>query len=74
MGYGDTVTCYMAGGGGSGDPFLRDPEAVRQDVLRGLVSIEKARSEYGVVIPDPSDCEIDITATAALRKAQTHKG
>jgi N-methylhydantoinase B len=73
LGYGDTVTCYMAGGGGSGDPFLRDPEAVRQDVLRGLVSIENARSEYGVVIPDPSDCEIDITATAALRKARLTK-
>ena len=73
LGFGDTVTCYMAGGGGYGDPFLRDPEAVRQDVLRGLISIERAREEYGVVIQDPKTCEIDLAFTEMLRKARLQK-
>jgi N-methylhydantoinase B len=41
-----------AGGGGWGNPFDRDPELVRRDVLEGYVSIESAARDYGVVI-DP---------------------
>ena len=32
---GDRVTMDAAGGGGYGDPFTRDPEAVRRDVESG---------------------------------------
>jgi len=67
LGYGDSVTCLMAGGGGYGDSFLRDPEAVRLDVMYGLVSIQSARDDYGVVIADSETCEIDVAATKALR-------
>jgi N-methylhydantoinase B len=67
LGFGDTVTCYMAGGGGYGDPFLRDPEAVKQDVLLGLVSIENAQKEYGVIFIDSKSFEIDYQLTASLR-------
>jgi len=69
--YGDTVTCFMAGGGGYGDPLSRDPEAVRQDLLRGLVSPESAQTDYGVVISEAETCQIDIAATQALRRART---
>jgi N-methylhydantoinase B len=68
LGYSDTVTCMMAGGGGYGDPLQRDPEEVRQDVVEGLVSIQGARDDYGVVVlGDSESCEIDVAATQALR-------
>ena len=57
----------MAGGGGYGDPLLRDPDVVQQDVIRGLVSVQSARDDYGVVISDSESYEIDRSATEALR-------
>jgi N-methylhydantoinase B/oxoprolinase/acetone carboxylase alpha subunit len=36
--------------GGYGDSFSRNPELVNQDLKNGIVSIEKARSVYGVVV------------------------
>lgn len=53
-----------AGGGGFGDPFLRDPQRVLDDVLDEKVSAEAARRVYGVVIAAGA---IDTDATAALR-------
>lgn len=38
------------GGGGFGDPLERPVERVLADVVNGYVSIEAARSEYGVAI------------------------
>jgi N-methylhydantoinase B len=38
------------GGGGYGDPRERAIERVKQDVIRGLVSRQSARDDYGVVI------------------------
>jgi hypothetical protein len=40
---------------------------VRLDVLRRFVSIEKARSDYGVVI-DPETLGVDDRGTASLRQ------
>ncbi|GAA3524645.1 hydantoinase B/oxoprolinase family protein [Amycolatopsis ultiminotia] len=54
-----------AGGGGHGDPFTRDPERVRADVLDGKVTAEGAAGDYGVVLT--GDGAIDHDATAALR-------
>lgn len=45
---GDVVVMEAAGGGGYGNPEMRDPEAVREDVREGYVSEERAREEYGV--------------------------
>jgi len=45
---GDRITLLTAGGGGHGEPALRDPEAVRHDVAEGYVSAEAARDSYGV--------------------------
>ena len=46
---GDLLYFNTWGGGGWGDPFQRDPELVRVDVERGLVTAEGAK-RYGVVI------------------------
>jgi hypothetical protein len=35
---------------GWGDPRERDADAVREDVVAGLVSVERARDVYGVAI------------------------
>lgn len=67
---GDVLAWGLAGGGGRGDPFERDSEAVRLDVLRGYVSIEAARTLYGVAI-HPEDGSVDVEATAHLRGNKT---
>jgi len=64
---GERFRTVTSGGGGWGNPFERDPEKVRWDVLEGLVSLERARSEYGVAI-DPETLEIDRKETGRLRR------
>ena len=61
---GDLLYFNTWGGGGWGDPYARDPELVRQDVERRLVTPEGAR-RYGVVMSD--DGSVDAAATEALR-------
>ena len=56
------------GGGGYGDPFLRPPGDVLQDVKNELVSVAAAREHYGVWI-DPRTLALDARKTAALRGA-----
>ncbi|EAQ96171.2 hydantoinase B/oxoprolinase family protein [Congregibacter litoralis] len=62
---GDLLYFNTWGGGGWGDPFARDPELVRVDVARRLVSVEGAR-RYGVVIA--ADGSVNMEATEALRE------
>lgn len=64
---GDVVVMDAAGGGGYGDPLERDPEMVREDVIQGYVTMEKARSEYGVVMNEKT-MEVDELATKELRE------
>ena len=66
-GPGDKISFISAGGGGYGDPFERDPQAVEQDVQYGYVSVEKAKLDYGVII-DPDSLTLDMNSTLALRK------
>lgn len=47
---GDRVRMSTGGGGGYGDPRDRPIERVQQDVIRGFVSLQSARDDYGVVI------------------------
>ncbi|HZU88955.1 MAG TPA: hydantoinase B/oxoprolinase family protein, partial [Stellaceae bacterium] len=47
---GDFIRLELPGGGGFGDPVLRDPEQVALDVADGLVSPEAAREIYRVVL------------------------
>src|SRR5919202_1272436 len=44
------VDTALPGGGGYGEAFERDPNAVLEDVLNGYVSIEAAARDYAVVI------------------------
>jgi N-methylhydantoinase B len=63
---GDMLHFITWGGGGWGDPLLRDPALVGKEVLQGLVSPAGARA-YGVVIDEIGG--IDDAATSALRQA-----
>jgi N-methylhydantoinase B len=54
----------LAGAGGWGDPLERDPAAVLKDVRNELLSLEKAESDYGVVIVKE---KLDLAATAKRR-------
>ena len=61
----DRIAFALGGGGGWGDPRERDPELVRQDVVREYVSREAAAGDYGVALR--ADLTIDQAATARLR-------
>jgi N-methylhydantoinase B len=75
---GQTVFLNLPGGGGYGDPFNRDQELVRQDVIAGYVTPETAARDYGVVVRFtgrddelvrlPHQWVIDNQATAKLRQ------
>jgi len=62
---GDLLYFNTWGGGGWGDPYARDPELVKQDVERSLVSTQGAQ-RYGVIIA--GDGSVDIGATTSLRE------
>ena len=65
---GDVISWLADGGGGYGNPFERDPERVRDDVINGYVTRAAANTDYGVVLDD--DLQIDIPATRLLRNSQ----
>lgn len=58
------------GGGGFGDAYKRPVNSVLKDVQQGLISIEGARLDYGVVV-NADGLDIDIKATEALRNQQS---
>ncbi len=61
---GTLVSHRTAGGGGYGDPFSRDPEAVARDVRNQLLSAEQAAEQYGVAI-DPVTATVDLRSDRA---------
>jgi N-methylhydantoinase B len=69
---GDLFSRPTAGGGGYGDPLERDPEKVRADVADDYVSIERAATDYGVVLKviDIDLCEYEVDH-ASTQKART---
>jgi N-methylhydantoinase B len=62
-----TVEQFASGGGGYGDPYERDAALVFEEVRDELLSVEKARRDYGVVV-DEELMAIDLLQTAKLRK------
>jgi N-methylhydantoinase B len=65
---GDIFRLDTPGGGGHGDPLLREPEHVLIDVRDGNVSPEAAERDYGVVLRrDGADWTIDQAATDTKR-------
>ncbi len=68
--YGDVLSFQQPGAGGYGDPLEREPRRVLEDVLDDYVSVEAARSAYGVVLTGTgADLSVDDAATRALRSA-----
>lgn len=66
--YGDVISFQQSGAGGYGNPLARDPARVLDDVLDDYVSVEAARTEYGVVITGADvDLRVDEMATRQLR-------
>lgn len=62
----ETFYHKMPGGGGYGPALDRLPSSVAWDVKNDKVSVEAARSQYGVVI-DSRTLQVDEAATKALR-------
>jgi N-methylhydantoinase B len=68
----DVLYMRVASGGGYGDPFERQPELVRRDVLNGIVSFASAQELYGVVLHGDK-LEVDEEATKRLRAEMRRK-
>jgi N-methylhydantoinase B len=62
---GRKVRLESPGGGGFGNPRLRNVERVMRDVRLGYVSREAAERDYGVTIR--ADGTLDVAATRRLR-------
>ncbi len=69
------VALNPPGGGGYGDPFEREPEAVLADVVDGYVSLEGAAQDYGVVIryTGPAESLVRLPAQYVIDEAATGK-
>lgn len=69
---GDVVSMQVSGGGGYGSPLQRDPHLVALDVRNGLVSPEKAKEHYGVILKK-SGLSVDEGATLAARETMSKR-
>jgi N-methylhydantoinase B len=68
---GQRIMFDYGGGGGWGDPLVRDPQAVLDDVIDEYVSVEGASRDYGVVLDGSLEeltLEVDEVATHARRE------
>jgi N-methylhydantoinase B len=71
---GDRFCHIAAGGAGHGDPLMRSPQAVREDVLDDRITVQMAREVYGVVL-EGAGRDIDAQRTAEMRgRLQTLPG
>jgi N-methylhydantoinase B len=61
---GDVIRVCGPASAGYGDPLLRDPNLVFNDVLDGIIDSETAKKTYGVVLKKN---HLDIDATEAER-------
>jgi N-methylhydantoinase B len=64
LGVGDIFEVMPSPGSGYGDPLLREPEMVAEDLERGRVTADQARVIYGVALTQGA---VDEQSTAALR-------
>lgn len=69
---GEQLGHMLSGGGGYGDPLEREAELVREDVLAGFVSLQRARDLYGVIFDSQQlddRLTVDVAATERRRAA-----
>ncbi|MCW2983205.1 MAG: hydantoinase B/oxoprolinase family protein [Conexibacter sp.] len=71
IGRGDVLVTVSGGGGGLGDPLLRDPALVVADVVAGYLTAAHAREIYGVIVTPEG--EHDVAASDA-RQAEIRRG
>lgn len=62
---GDAVILDNGNGGGWGDPLRRDPVLVADDLRRGLLRAEEARTIFGV---EPDDPEATVSLRSKIRR------
>src|SRR5712671_1744370 len=67
VGTDDVLYLHWQGGGGYGDPLLRDPDEVAADLSQGKVTVAGALEGYGVVLVDG---QVAAAATAQHRDAE----
>jgi N-methylhydantoinase B len=69
---GDIFVAASGGGGGLGDPLLRDPATVGRDVADRYLTVDHARAAYGVVVDEDGAVQEDATAErrADMRRAR----
>lgn len=65
---GDIWVNFCSGGGGYGDPLIRDEARVQRDVRIGLCSPAQAEALYGVRVN--SDLSVDTANTTRIREAR----
>ena len=66
---GERLVSEACGGGGYGDPFMRDPARVLDRVREGWITQARARDAYGTEIVERDGIlEIDIAATERRRR------
>ena len=63
----DCLRLELAGGAGFGHPFERNSEQVAADVRNGLISLDSAQTDYGVVFTESG--HVDQAATEKMRAA-----
>lgn len=61
---GDLLLYNTWGGGGVGDPLTREPERVLADIKAGLVTVDGAAANYGVIVTNGA---VDAAATEKRR-------
>jgi N-methylhydantoinase B len=72
---GDGFRLDTPGGGGFGDPLMREPECVLADVRAGAVSRHSAECDYGVVLTEvDGSWAVDREKTQARRAAVRAQG
>jgi N-methylhydantoinase B len=74
IGADERVILSLPGGGGFGTSTERDPTLVARDVTDGLISVERAREVFGVVLTETSqhgEYAADTEATGSLREEAT---
>ena len=64
---GDALRIQWPGAGGWGNPLERSPELLLDDVIAEKITVERARSVYGVVIDNVART-IDYKQTQLLRQ------
>jgi len=70
VGPGEVVLHVQPGTGGYGDPLLREPERVLEDVLDEKITPAHARSAYGVILSDDGH-SVDEAATVSVRRSRS---